>query len=129
MKIGCRSCGIHFPQDFKITLTSQCNYWGDNGMANISVRMKKKFWVWLFKMPCDELFIKHKLGIIFSINAVPVPKEYEWSELIPGYAEMTEEQQQQAQRRHYAAQKSGGGERVPDLSHLVESRGKSKAIN
>jgi len=129
MKIGCKSCKIHFPQDFKITLTPQCNYWGDNGMSNVTVKMKKKFWDWLFKMPCDELFITHKLGILFSIQAVPVPQEKEWSALIPGYDKLTEEEQQQAQRRHYSGQGSGGGEKIPDLSHLVETRGKSKAIN
>ena len=44
MKIACETDIIHFEDEFKDTFKPPCNFWGDMGLANIEVELKKKIW-------------------------------------------------------------------------------------
>ena len=65
MKTYCKTCTIHFIDEFEKTLETPCNYWGDIGMTNIPVDVKKKLWDWIFSLPADELPMKYKIGITY----------------------------------------------------------------
>lgn len=100
MKIFCKACGIHFPQDFDLTFISPCNYWGDLGMTNIPPVLKRKFWDWLFQMPSDELSgYGIGIGVQFLVGVVEDYNKFE--NMVPEWPTMTEEQRQSFQRKYF----------------------------
>lgn len=101
MKLLCGFCGVHFVQDFDLTLKSPCNFWGEHGLSNIDIEDKRKLWGWAFAMPSDELYIKHGVGITLDFRAVPTRKGMEFKEIFSNYEELSEEEQQQLQRKYY----------------------------
>lgn len=101
MKIPCRTCGIHFPKDFEETFKPICNFWGDSGMTNIDVELKKKIWDWIFQLPSDEIWLKTGLGIWLTFGAVYVPREKTFYGKFPEFENMTEEEQQAFEKDHF----------------------------
>jgi hypothetical protein len=124
MKFYCKVDGIHFPQDFEMTLKAPCNFWGDMGMSNVSEPMKLKIWDWIFSAPSDELALKEKTGLSIGITGVALSEDKQFKSVVPGYEDMTEEQQQQFQRDYFKkAQESPDGS-VPLASLLGNSPSK-----
>lgn len=103
MKIFCKTCGVHFPQDFDKTLQVSCNLWGDSNMSNLDKDLKKKIWDWLFLMPADEIYIKTSgLQLVVSFGAKFIAEEkVNWPGIFSNYEEMSEEQKQEAQRAYF----------------------------
>ncbi len=98
MKLPCRTCGVHFPQDFDKTNEPACNLWGDIGFTNVSREIREKLWIWIFSMPTDEIYLETSLALGFNVYAGYVPKEDSFDSRFPEYKNMTEEQQQEFQR-------------------------------
>lgn len=107
MKMNCRVDGLHFPQDFEETLKPPCNLWGELGLSNLDLELKKKFWDWYFAMPADEISIKAKvvMGVQFVVSAVR--KEDEWKNKVAGYEDLTEKEQQELQREYCRRRNDG----------------------
>lgn len=117
MKIYDKSCGIHFKDEFDVTLTPPCNFWGEVGMSSLQEDLKKKVWNWLFTMPTDEISIKANLSMHISIGASPIAQEDKFENVIPGYTSMTEEGQKKAQKAYFKAKKEGIP--VPNFSNTA----------
>jgi hypothetical protein len=101
MKVFCENCGIHFKQDFKITLLPECNFWGDLGLGNIPEVDKLKLWDWMFKFPSDEFYIKYKLGMAMTIKAVKIEDDTKWENIKPGWEKLSEKERQDYERAFY----------------------------
>lgn len=70
-------------------------------MGNLPTEYKKKMWDWVFSMPADEIAVKFKLSVVFSIGAQPIEDANQWEKIKPGYGKMTEKEQQEFQRQHF----------------------------
>lgn len=101
MKMACKTDGIHFPKDFKITLKPPCNFWGDMGLSNLPINYKKKLWDWMFAMPADEIGIKFKIGLAFTLQGIGIPDDKKFENLVPGYSTWDEKKQQEFQKEYY----------------------------
>lgn len=100
MKIFCRVCTIHFIDEFEATIKAPCNFWGDMGMGNLDIDLKKKLWDWMFSMPTDEIGIKSGLGIWIQMGANPIQEEDKFENIIPGYVVMSEEEKKLSQKEY-----------------------------
>ncbi len=101
MKAYCNHCGVHFINEFETTLKPICNYWGDLGLANLDVDLKKKLWDWIFLLPSDEVFIRTGVGISIAIKGVPVEKKDEFEHMVTNWSSMSEEEKQEFQRNYF----------------------------
>lgn len=101
MKAFCSFCGCHFPQDFEKTLIAPCNFWGDHGMSNFSVEVKKEFWDWLFSMPVDKMHILYGVDLPVSFKAVPIAQGNKFEDIVLNWAELSEEDKQTFQRNWF----------------------------
>lgn len=107
IKTGCNVCSIHFVDEFEKTLVSPCNYWGDMGMSNLTVDLKKKVWDWLFAMPADEVGLKSGIGLSVNLGGYPISEEHKFENIIPGYKDLDDEQRKQAQKFYFKNKRTG----------------------
>lgn len=98
MKAYCKFCGCHFPQDFEKTLEPPCNFWGEHGLSNIDVEVKREMWDWLFSAPVDKLNVLYKMDLPITFNANPMVSGGAFEDIVVNWNEMTEEEQQEFQR-------------------------------
>lgn len=124
MKLGCYTCGCHFPQDFDITLTSACNFWGDHGLTNVSIDMKKEIWDWLFAMPSDKLAILERIGLAINFAGVALEQKYTFEKLVPNWNTMTEKERQDYEREHF--KRMNDMQKVPVIN---KNESKKKILN
>ena len=123
MKLYCAVDGIHFVQDFEKTLQPPCNFWGDWGMTNVPVELKRKFWDWVYQMPTDEIALTCKLAISIGFSAHVFEEQDEFKNKIEGYESMSEEEQQQAQRAFFKKAQRG------TKSDILKRKPKERIIN
>lgn len=136
MKVFCKTCDLHFRNEFEKTLEPICNYWGAIGMSNVPVELKKKVWDWQFSAPIDEMVVSCKLSFSFVFSTTPIQKGDTFEEIIEGYSTMTDEERREAQREYFRNKKkekeaeiaSRGEGSVPDLSSLMHPQ-KEKVVN
>lgn len=121
MKTFCVACDIHFIDEFEKTLLPPCNYWGDMGMSNLDVELKKKVWDWLFSLPADEIGIKASLGIGVEIRAVPISNEDTFEAIVPGYVDMNEEEKKKAQKVYFRMKRNNH-----DITNLTDRKKKTE---
>lgn len=107
MKFHCSIDGVHFPQEFDDTLKAPCNFWGDIGMSNLDLDLKRKFWDWLFNCPTDEIGIRSQIGISIQFQTIPLDKEDMFKTKVVGYSDWNETQQQQFQKEYFKAFHAG----------------------
>lgn len=110
MKFYCTVDGVHFKQEFEKTLEPPCNLWGEMGMSNVPVALRKKLWEWYFTMPSDEIALSCKIsvGLVFKIGAIEPGDEFK--NKVKGYEDWTEARQQEFQKEYF--KRKGRGEDV-----------------
>ena len=111
MKVICKNCGCHFPEDFEETLKMPCNYWGDKGLANLPIKDKKKFWKWLFTAPFDEFLVKYNISIGMELNSYFVTERVKFEDIVENWNELLEEDKKKFQREYFLKYK----DQVPSL--------------
>lgn len=107
IKAYCKFCGCHFPQDFEDTLKAPCNFWGEHGLSNVAVEIKKEIWDWLFSAPIDKLNILHNLDMPITFNAVPVGKGMKFEDFVVNWSALNEEERQEFQRDWFRDRQMG----------------------
>lgn len=98
VKESCKFCGVHFPQDFEKTLLPPCNFWGDRGLSNAPVEIKKKIWDWVFSCPADEIFITCNVSFVSEWFALPVPDSAKFENIVQNWNSLSEKERQDFQR-------------------------------
>lgn len=113
MKVQCNSCGCHFKEDFDITQTPACNWWGDYKMANLPVDWKKRIWDWIFSCPTDEMEEQIGMSMIMTFFATPFDKsKQDFSAFVQGWDQMDEVARREYQREFYKKMGNKGGIKV-----------------
>jgi hypothetical protein len=107
MKAFCKTCTLHFVDEFEVTMKPPCNYWGDLGLTNLQSDLKKKVWDWLFLMPTDEISILANLSLGISIKAVPILDEDRFEMRIPGYKDWSDDKRKRFQKLFFISKAEG----------------------
>lgn len=122
MKFYCKNDAIHFVQDFELTLKPPCNFWGDLGMSNLQIELKKKLWDWIFACPTDEIGILSNIAVSIQIEGIPIPDETKFENVVPGYKDLTEIEQQEYQRKYFKLKRTNPNAippRIPKKEKLI----------
>ena len=101
MKTGCKFCGCHFKEDFEKTLEPPCNYWGDKGMDNLPVEIKKKVWEWVFSTPAPDVKHHGKSDFIMDFKAIPEHRSTVFKDMVKNWSELTDDQRKEFQRNYF----------------------------
>jgi len=104
MKVFCKSCGCHFPEDFEETRAESCSYWPGIGLPKQALENNleicKKFWDYNFAFDYDAA--ADRTGIMFSMGKPSVsPKVYvenEFERDIPGYKDWPDDKRRRFQK-------------------------------
>lgn len=94
MKIFCKQCGVHFPEDFQNTL--KCRFWKDLGGEKLDEQHKKEIWDWLFSFNRDKFSIETNIAVNFNLQLQPVQGN-DFAK-IDGYVKMSEIDQRKFQK-------------------------------
>lgn len=102
MKMTCRTCGVHFQEDFEKTLTDKCDFWGasvGNLLSKLPEKYKKLIWDWMFSLPIDEISENTGIEISPSIDSRPYLGNI-YERFVPGYAEWPEDKKKKFQAEY-----------------------------
>jgi len=101
VKIGCKNCGIHFPEDYVVSLTPVCNFWGEHGIGNLPDKYKLQLWDWIFSLPTDAIFIDTGISMLIDFAGIVVPKDKLFENKIPNWNKFSEAKRKQIERDHF----------------------------
>jgi len=105
MKLPCRSCGIHFPGDYEVTLGDTCFFWEDRGLSNLPEPEKRLLWDWMFTMPADRIWLETTfvlgLNVVDRKMTIVEKAKNSWHRIIKGYNKMSEAERQAAQKKYF----------------------------
>jgi len=122
VKAYCKFCGVHFPDDFEKTLSAPCNFWGEHGMSNLTVEVKKEVWDWLFSAPIDKLNVLYNIDMPITFNAVPTASGGRFEDIVMNWADLSEEDKQSFQRNWFKDRQLGLPLPPLPLHYLPEGR-------
>jgi len=98
MKMTCKTCGAHFPEDFGKTMSDECEFWESRGLEALSNVDRHAVWKWLFSYDLDDLFCR--TGISLAIEIKQINGGVPWEDIYPGYKLLTEKDQRELQAIH-----------------------------
>ncbi len=99
MKVFCKTCGIHFPEDFEDSLEERCGFWNSQGLGELLDDDKAKLWEWMFSFDFDDLFTRTGIQLQSGFH-----REYEgqpWTKIFTGYPDLSEQEQRELQHHYY----------------------------
>lgn len=114
MKLHCKNCGCHFPDEFEETLEQECTFWKARGFPDdFPEKYYRKIWDAMCSIPYDE--IADETGICLTSldltareNVVYSGNEFE--ELVPGYKDWPDQKRKRFQKawfKRYYQPKTG----------------------
>lgn len=98
MKVFCKTCGIHFPEEFERTLGKGCGFWSRSGLEILPKEDKVRLWNWLFAFNFDELFVRTGVSLESGFHRASTDS---WESYFPGYPRLSEEEQRELQHLYY----------------------------
>jgi hypothetical protein len=98
----CKTCGIHFQEDFYQTLAESCTFWIDrNFPTTFPEKYKWEVWNWLYALPTDEMSKTSGTQVSVNIIAAPSPYADDFEALVPGYVKWDDKQRKDFQRGYF----------------------------
>lgn len=96
MKVSCKTCHLHFEDDFEQTQAQDCDFWKQLDLDVLSDKDKRALWEWNFGFDFDELFTRTGIQLEAGFRR-PAEEPRRWEDIFPGYADLAEAEQREFQ--------------------------------
>jgi hypothetical protein len=101
MKILCKECGCHFPEEFEFTLKPECHLWDTYGLSAVSVFDKKILWDHMFGLDCDYFANTYALDIRFFMDVQPYQDANKFEKQVLVWKDMDDAQRRDYERQYF----------------------------